>query len=521
MGMATTTIAVASGVGSAAVPTRSAAAVGGRVAATVASPPFAVQRAIVLSPSLVELVDSGTIVATHQLTAEGTFSIPEVAQIVNNPAWLTATSPGVYLLQAALIAGPGTALQIASPAVSALHLALGFGAFLGGEGAKAVIDHVTVTSWNTATGTPEVTPTLGRPFILFQNSSTLSLEGANITDLGSDQAGAEGVTWKNDGLPGGAIGSTFSGGAFGAVGLHSGPIIFDWDAFVSNANDGLRLADDSAGGSINDDLATGNGGSGIVVERSGGSLELAGNWAERNQTGILLQQTLGAPSLKSNRVANNTGFGIALRNANRTHVVQTTSTANGIGLDITKASYGVRVTSLVSRGDRVGLEVHNSFVPELTSIDIVGATHIGIVADSRQLVIDHATISTAPVGIEVRNDTRVRDTSIAKAHRAITIWPNQTVILTNSGIRASHIGVELGAGAFAYLDYSHISAPEATRGGHTSTLASNISRPPVSWVLLIPGAGLLLLCVLMEAVMVFRRRHDPSTIAPKHIWNTT
>ena len=168
LGLVSTTIAITSGVGSAAVLGRSTTAVGGRVAATAASPPFAVQRAIVLSPSLVELVDSGTVVASHQLTAEGTFSIPEVAAIVNNPAWLTATSPGVYLLQAALIAGPGTSLQIASPAVSALHLAPGFGTFLGGEGAKAVIDHVTVASWNAATGTPEVTPALGRPFILFQ-----------------------------------------------------------------------------------------------------------------------------------------------------------------------------------------------------------------------------------------------------------------------------------------------------------------------------------------------------------------
>jgi hypothetical protein len=484
-------------------------------------PAFSISRAIVLSPSMVELVDNGSVTGTFRLTAEGAYTIPQIASIIGQPGWLTSTAPGVWLLQAALIAGPGTSLQIASPAVTTLRLAMGDGAFVGGERAYASIDHVSVTSWNVATAKPETVAVTNRPFLLFQNGSTIVFVGASLENLGSDQIGASGVTWKNDPEPGSATDTAFSGNESGAVVMKSGPISFSGDTFTSNATDGLQVDDNTSAATVIGSAMNGNEGAGVVVERSHGAFRIASSTADHNAVGIEMQHVSGSQTLSSDAVTDNAQVGIALRNADNALVQHVTTKSNSTGLEISDASYGVRVSDLRSSGDRVGVHVNNSFVPKLTELQIHHSTRIGIIANSKRLVIDHADISSSPVAVEVRKDTRIQRSDVLNTDRALTVWPNQSVTVTNTRMAAHHIGVELGSGALAYVAHSSIAAPEATRGGHTQSLSSNLSHPRISLLLVIPGAGLLLICVLMELLLVFRQRNDPRVVAPKRIWNVS
>ena len=505
------------------------AASGASMAATVAAssatktvaPPVAVQRAIVLSKSMVEQVVNGTVVATHPLTAEQPYTLPQVASLVNDPTWLASTAPGIYLLRAALIAGPGTVLRISSPAVTTIRLAEGQGVFIGGEAAYALFEGVSVTSWDMSTGRAVATPTLGRPFILFQNRSGLSFWDSTVSDLGSAQVGASGVTWKNDPTPGASIGSSFNGNQDGIQVLNSGSILVTKSHFGGNDRDGVRIADHSTSALISTSSANSNGTTGFDLEQDAGTIRLTDDTADHDVTGILVQHNSGRAIVSGSQVADNTSEGVAVRDTNGVRLISTHSSSNRIGVDLSHSTYKARINGLVSRSDQVGLEVRNSYVPQLSGITIQSARRVGIIADSQRLLIQHAAISSTPVGIEVRNTASIHGSTITNGMRGLAIWPQETITLTDTTVRAKHIGVELGAGASAYVLRSAITAPEATRGGHTRSLSSNISQAKVSILLLVPGAGLLLLCVLLEMFMTYRQRRDPTPAVPRHVWNVT
>jgi hypothetical protein len=491
--------------------------------ASHATPPFAVQRAIVLSKAMVEQVANGAIVATHRLTAEQPYTLPQVASMVNDPTWLANTAPGVYLLKAALIAGPGTSLRVSSPAVTSVRLAYGQGAgvFIGGEAAWALFDGVSVTSWNVLTGAPEATPALGRPFILFQNKSSLWFMNTRVSDLGSAQVGASGVTWKSDPAPGVTTGSTFTGNQDGIEVLHSGSILITRSQFDSNHQNGVRIADASTAPQISTSSADSNGTTGFDMEQAVGPFRLTDDTADHDVTGILLQHTSGTASVSGSHVAGNTSVGVAVRDASGVNLTSTHTSSNRIGVELSDSTYKARINGLMSTRDRVGLEVHDSYVPQLRGITIHAARRIGIIADSQRLSIQHAAISSTPVGVEARNTTSIGSSTISRGMRGLAVWPHETITLTDTTVRARHIGIELASGASAYVLRSSITAPEATRGGHTRSLSSNISQAKVSILFLVPGAGLLLLCVLLEMFMTYRQRRDPGPAVPRHLWNIT
>jgi hypothetical protein len=483
-------------------------------------PRFTVDGAIVLSRGMVELVVNGTVVVRHSLLAEGTFTIPMVTAIVDEPDWISETAPGVYTLQAPLIAGPGTSLDVAAPAVTSLRLVTGLGVFIGGEQAQATFDHVLVTSWNKATGSPMTTPTPGRPFVLFQNRSQLVINASTMSDLGSTQVGARGVTWKSDPQPGGATNSVFSGSEDGATVIRSGPVKFSGDTFSSNFDNGLRVASGTSSTDVVNDRASGNQGAGFAIDRGVGRSSVLGSVADANSVGFLVRRT-GAAILKSNMAEHNSSVGVALWNADNTTLQSTRTTENGIGVSVSGASYKVSLVDLASRNDTVGLRVSDSFVPELSDVRINHASQVGIVADSPRLSVSNAGVTSSPVGIYVKENASFTRSTLVHTERGIAVWPKKVLFFSQSTVHADGIGVELGAGSTAYLIHDSINAPEATRGGTVHIAFSKVSHGAFQWLLFIPGAGLLLYCILLEFVSYARQRRTPRRPMPKHIWNVT
>jgi hypothetical protein len=447
--------------------------------------------------------------------------LPAVIAAINNPAWAAKVAPGVFLLEAALVQGPGTSLRIAAPSVSEVRLADQPNVYLGGSQASVSFDHVTVESWDVTAGGPETQDATGRPFVLYERSSNMDIVASRFSYLGYNDSPLEGVAWRS-GTAGRAESSVFDHCEIGAVVSAAGQVTLVGDTFTDNVQDGVRFTGGSVKPVAESDTATGNGGSGFV--------------ADHNVIGAVFQQDTST---------GNAGAGFAvLSGSNQAVLTEVTASADKDDGFLVQRSTGARLTNISATGSDIGVRLAPGSdqttvsgvtatgnnragisVEQAAGVVIAGATvsgpgRIGVQLSAPDVQLEQSTVTGPTAGIELLASARLDHVSIMQAQRGI-VAKNTSALTANAlHIRAIRVGLDLASGATARLTSSSVHARVPHRGGHVHVVSSSFSGSPFPWFVLC-GVALLVIALLLETIRSTRSRAFRATELPPKVWNTT
>ncbi|MDQ3305870.1 MAG: right-handed parallel beta-helix repeat-containing protein, partial [Actinomycetota bacterium] len=290
---------------------------------------------MVIDPAGIELIEGGQLVGRISLpSTESPLSLPVVTQAVADPSWIAEVEPGVFELAAALVQEAGTALDVAAPRVEELRLLNRPDVFLGGLGATARFEGVSVTSWDPALGAPDEELGDGRPFVLYQEGSRLDVVDSEMSYLGSDRSSAYGVAWRV-GTTGEALRSTFAHNFFGVYTYEVADIVFRDNVFRDNILYGFDPHDYTTGLVVEDNEAYGNGSHGFIVSRYVTDSVLARNYSHDNAgNGIVMDFGSDRNRIEANLVENNAKDGIVVLGSAATVVVDNVIRGNRVGVRI-------------------------------------------------------------------------------------------------------------------------------------------------------------------------------------------
>ena len=301
---------------------------------TTPAPPGA---GVVFDPATQKIVLSG-----------GTVSLPVLSRIVNNPAALTETAPGEWLLGVDLEIGPGASLTVAAPAVRRLALSSAPGRFVAVrvQGGKLAVTGTCVTSWDVAGRHADTDSANGRSFILARDGATMTVDHAEVRYLGYADVEAYGLAWRNAGTTGGVTDSIVSNLYFGVYSYGIGGLVVTGNEIYANivygidphtgshdmtithnvvhdnGKHGIILADNCVNSVVSDNIVYANEQHGIVLY-----LQSNHNVVERNESfdngsqGIDLNES-GSDTIRNNRVYANGESGIGIGEQAQDNVVE-------------------------------------------------------------------------------------------------------------------------------------------------------------------------------------------------------
>jgi parallel beta-helix repeat protein len=483
------------------------------------------RRAIVLTGSEIRLMVGSAVVRSRRFDASGTVSFADVARAVRDPGWVDETSPGVFLLRAAFAQSPGTSVSFAAPAVSTLRLASRPNVFVGGVGARADYRGVTVTSWDQQTQRPLTDAHHPRPFLLYENRSTLTLEDSDISYLGYDSSTAYGLSWR-EGSTGSMTGSVAQHNFFGAYTYAAHDIAFRSNVFRDNAFYGLDPHTNSTGLLIQDNDAYRNGSHGIVLATNVAHSVIRGNRSHDNGgDGIVLDERSNGIPVEHNVVEGNRGDGIVVLGSSDAQVRDNTVRSNRVGVRVNHQSLHTLIESNLVAGNQTGIELYDGAFDTLTTRNrIRDSASTGIVIEDAGVVSRHDLIEGGDIGMEIRAPARADGTVVRDAVTGVRVTGPGIAQLTGMDIEARSTGIDLERGAIARVSSSHVVAPDPTSGAPLRTIVdTTLAHPPpaLRWIG-VAGITFVLLALLLQFFHRARNRAARAgvTNAPAGVVNT-
>jgi parallel beta-helix repeat protein len=282
------------------------------------------------------------------LSAGTGVSLPALSRIVNDPAALTETAPGEWLLGVDLEIGPGASLAVTAPAVRRLALSSAPGRFVAirVQGGKLAVAGSCVTSWDPAQRHADTDYADGRSFILARDGATMTVDHAEVRYLGYADVEAYGLAWRTAGTTGRVADSIISNLYFGVYTFEIGGMVVTGNEVYANVvygidphtashdmtithnvvhdngKHGIILAEDCVNNVISDNLVYANQQHGIVL-----FLRSDHNVVERNESfdngsqGIDVNES-GTDTISDNRVYANGESGIGIGEQAQGNVVE-------------------------------------------------------------------------------------------------------------------------------------------------------------------------------------------------------
>lgn len=451
-------------------------------------------RAIVVTPNTIRLQRGGRVI--RQLNyPPGRLHIGRLARLAGDGEWITRPRPDVIELRAPLVQRPGTHLVIsASGGLRKVWLRDRRYVYIGGEGARAEIRGVTVTSAARRGRGPDRDARDGRPFIFYERGSRLDIHNSVIRYLGSDRSNAYGITWKT-GSHGGVTGSIFEENFFGLYTNRARDLVFrdnivryndlygldphDFSVrlrFIDNTvyrngSHGIIVSNGVARSVIRGNRSWGNAGNGIVVDKGSPRNLVAGNWVSGNADGIVLLDSPRNRVVGNEVRRNRVGIRVSGPRSDRNRLAGNRLEANQVGIHVYDGADGA-----VIRGGRID------------------GGETGMVMEATGSRVRSARVTGARLAIDVRRDVRLEGLDIADVETGIRDSSLRLTSLPSGRIEAHDVGVRQRGRLFG-LDALEIAAPRPVV--NRITMAENARRPALWWMPF-AGIGFILSAVLIE-----------------------
>jgi parallel beta-helix repeat protein len=473
-------------------------------------------RVALLYRDAVVLVEGGDIVRQIPFDAAEEVAFSAIVEAVNDSAWIGEVSDGVFQVDTALVQMPGTSLRIGAPEVAEVRLTSRRHVFLGGRGATVRIEGATVTSWDTTRSGPDIEPSDGRPFILYEQGSRLDIIDSEITYLGSDRTGgAYGTAWRLGGSTGTVTGSTFANNWFGVYTLEAKDLVFRGNVFADNAVYGLDPHDYSSGLIVEGNVAYGNGSHGLIFSEGVVDSVMRNNHVfDNGGNGIVLDRNSNRNVIEANLVENNRKDGIVLIGSGESSIVDNTVRGHRTGIRVNGAgSTDVTITGNTIEQSQTGIHAYEG-AGDLTIRDntVSVASRAGIIMDGGVATIAGIDITAAPVGIEVRTAVGLSDAAISDADFGLVSRGLGILDVRDVAIDAEDAGIRVFPGASANVG-PRVEVEAAQR--------IMVTTGEVSWHVFLPWVGIaaIVTAVALEVMRGTRTRGERERLAPPMVVN--
>ncbi|MFN0088876.1 MAG: glycosyltransferase [Acidimicrobiales bacterium] len=487
-------------------------------------------RAMVLTTNKLTLQAGGQKVRTVAVPGPGPLNLETLVELVNDPAWLEMAAPAVVLLKAALYQREGTDLAVRAPGVSELRILDAPYAFLGGEAAKVRFDGVRVTSWAKDGQGPDRVHRDGRPFVLYENGSQMDIVRSKFDWLGSDRAGAYGVSWRENGATGSVTDSSFTNSFFGIYTYQARDIVFRNNILDDNVFYGIDPHDDSTGLVIEGNQASGNGSHGIIVSRNVTGAVIRGNKVTNNGgNGIVVDFNSTDNTVEGNSVDSNGIDGIVLLDSGRNTVVDNTVSNHKVGIRVNgdRADANRVSDNRISKSQSVGISVFaGAEQTVLRNNSITETGGVGIVLDGAGSQSQSDRVDVARTGLELRQPSTVNGTQAANVDVGLVVKRHngRSSTVDSVNLAANQIGVRVDRESRVTVAKSQISADEPFKGSSIKQgrdTVINTGRKPGPRILGILALGFVAMAVLLEVVRRARLGsvHTPPGNAPEAVLN--
>ncbi len=342
------------------------------------------RRHVIVRPDRLELLRGPAMVASIPFPGRRGASLVDVAAALARTAqagWIEETAPGTFLLRVALVQAPGSALEVAAPAVRQVRLLDDPEVYISAMGATARFTGVTVTSWDPQRRRP-ARNSGSRPFVEYADGSDLWIVRSTFAHLGSDRASAYGVNWRRS--TGGATDSVFHHNFFGAYTYQAQGLVFRGNVFRDNQLYGLDPHTGSRRLVVERNQAYRNGAHGIVFSEDVTDGVVRGNRSFANgDNGIVLDERSDRNTVSDNLVEGNEGDGIVLLGSSDNLVRGNVVRRNRVGIRVNLRSGDNRVQRNQLAGNRIGVELYGgAYAVRLLGNQVGGSVEKGLVLEA-------------------------------------------------------------------------------------------------------------------------------------------
>jgi parallel beta-helix repeat protein len=460
------------------------------------------------------LLQGGKIIRAIPFDASSTVSFRSIAEAISDPAWIAEVSGGVFQVDTAFVQLEGTAMAITSADLSELRLTNRQHVFLGGRGAQVKIDGVKITSWDPDRGGPDLDPSDGRAYILYERGSRLDINESEITYLGSDRSGAYGTSWRTGGTTGSAIDSVFSNNWFGVYTFEARDIVFSGNTFADNDLYGLDPHDYSYRLTVENNTVYGNGSHGLIFSRGVVDSVMRNNHVYDNGgNGIVLDLGSDRNVIDNNLVENNKKDGIVLIGSGNSQVTNNTVRGNRTGIRLNDpGARNVDVESNLIEGNRTGIHFYKGAGDLRFTSNVINATAGTAMIAEGPATMHGLTITEARTGIDARSAVDLVDVAVDGVEVGLLARDHGVIEVRSSVIEASEVGIRLLPGTTAsQSDDVSVTAPQELKA----------TSSKVNWRHVLPyiGVGAIVLAILLELVRGSRTRGEWARLAPAGVTN--
>jgi parallel beta-helix repeat protein len=472
------------------------------------------RRHVIVRPDRLELLRGPAVVASIPFPGRSRASLADVAAALARTAqagWIEETAPGTFLLRVALVQAPGSALEVAAPAVRQVRLLDDPEVYISAMGATARFTGVTVTSWDPERRRP-ARNSGSRPFVEYADGSELWIVRSTFAHLGSDRASAYGVNWRRS--TGGATDSVFHHNFFGAYTYQAQGLVFRGNVFRDNQLYGLDPHTGSRRLVVERNQAYRNGAHGIVFSEDVTDGVVRGNRSFANgDNGIVLDERSDRNTVSGNLVEGNEGDGIVLLGSSDNLVRGNVVRRNRVGIRVNLRSGDNRVQRNQLAGNRIGVELYGgAYSVRLLGNQVSGSVEKGLVLEAPGATSRDDRVTGSPVGVEVRAPARLRGTTVAEVGQGIVVTDRGIAAVDDATVRAATAGVEVRPGGLVRVRTSSIESPSPLAGSPPRAVLANrlISPPgPVPWLALV-GVAYLAVAIALQLLHLSRNRTERS-----------
>jgi parallel beta-helix repeat protein len=404
---------------------------------------------IVVLPDSIRLLSGDRLLSTGTFSSiphyDGTISLDDVAALVARspqPDWLRETQPGVYLLRAALVQAPGTALTVAAPRVREVRMVTDPYVFISGLSATGTFQGVKVTSWDVKTNIPDADSNHRRPFVAYSRlGAKLTVIDSEFCYLGSDSSQAYGVSWGVD-TSGLALRSVFHHNLFGAYTGRAQEVTFQNSVFRDNAVYGLAPHTNSRKLTITGNEAYQNRVHGIIFSKGVVDSIVANNHSHDNgANGIMMDERSDNDVVQDNVVEHNRGSGIVVQGSSNVRVTNNVVAGNALGIRV--------------NANELGVAVHNQVTGNQLSDNQNG---VNVYNGARGTALDHNVLrDSADAAMLLSEPTASQTDTVINAKKAAVLGKGEST-LRELSVQGVDRGVVLLAGTSATIAASQISA---------------------------------------------------------------
>lgn len=484
-------------------------------------------RAITIDTTVVRLQAGGQVVREIVLPpgVGNPLDFAQLAALVGDPNWLAQVSPGVFEVKAAVVQRAGTRLTVAQPSVKELRLLDRPHVFLGGISATARYDGVTVTSWARDGSGPDLNYRDGRPFALYIRGSRFDIANSTFQYLGSDRAGAYGISWRLGGSTGVVQDSKFLNNYFGQFSYDADGIKYLRNEFRDNVFYGVDPHDRSRNLLFEGNLFQGNGSHGAIVSREVYDTTFRNNRAIGNGgNGIVIDSASFNVTVEGNEVRSNGLDGVVILHSRDSKIVDNVISDNRVGIRVNgSGSDGNLISGNQLEHNQKGIEAYGGATGlRIEQAKVTNSVIAGIALDAPRTRLVSVEISGSPVGLELRGPAEAASTTIHDVDVGVAVKAKERVTLQGVDVTARQIGVRVDRESAADLRDAQIAAPQPFKGSKAITKGDNLeittSAPPGLPWFGVAGAAFLVAALILELLRRSRNRaHRARGQAPQMV----